>query len=321
MYACSCDAWNNYADAFEKTRSLLCQPCCRRYQLRSDGFFLSTISITLFSLAGQQSVLTYCTSSKHAFSCNLQRLLTLTQYPSASKRDGRPCKAMESLCHEALGPTDAKLKILYINPNSTISFTQETVEYLRDRLPADVLMDFFTPSSAAPPSIDGTADGVLSSAAVMQEMGLTGPSRKAVAEAICKRYSAIIVSCFSAHPLVPSLKEVLASIQTQPPVLGIFEAGVYTCLQLGHTFGIATTGLRALVPDKYSGSKLCKLTSVSHCFRLGAYVPGASSNSWHILRSDHWSSWHWLQCHLSAWRGSLRCSSQSLAGSCKTRCQ
>lgn len=60
-------------------------------------------------------------------------------------------------------------------------------------------------------------------------------------------HSAVLIACYSVHPLVPSLAAHYAA-QSGPtrPVLGIFEASVLSALALLHTpedrFGIVTTG-------------------------------------------------------------------------------
>lgn len=155
--------------------------------------------------------------------------------------------------HHTLGPLNAPVRILYINPNSTRAFTQETIDHLSSgsRISADVSIDFYTAPADAPPSIDGTLDGVMSTAVILGDLGLTGKTgrsgesqRQAVTQ-LARKYSAIVVACFSSHPLVPCLKEVFAGtgLKDAPSVVSILEASVHTALQLGPTFGIATTGL------------------------------------------------------------------------------
>jgi allantoin racemase len=153
--------------------------------------------------------------------------------------------------HDTLGPSDSPVRLLLINPNSTLHFTQETVSYLSTRLPSGVRIDFYTPPSDAPPSIDGTFDGVLSAAVILNDLGLdsrhTADSDDDAADNasfVSRTYSAVIVSCFSAHPLVPALQERLPFNPKKPPVIGILEAAVHYGLLLGPTFGIATTGRR-----------------------------------------------------------------------------
>jgi Asp/Glu/hydantoin racemase len=65
-------------------------------------------------------------------------------------------------------------------------------------------------------------------------------------ETILKGVEAILVCCYSQHPLVPALRLVLAQSQRQSIVVtGIFEASVATCLQsidINEKFGIVSTG-------------------------------------------------------------------------------
>ena len=146
--------------------------------------------------------------------------------------------------HDVLGDEAAPIKILYINPNSSLHFTKETVDYLQEQTPQEVRIDFYTAPDPAPASIDGLHDGILSTAVVLKDLGLVARDEAQRDATISQTYSAVIVACFSAHPLVPALMESLPDKPTQPPVIGIFEAGVYAALQLSRTFGIATTGMR-----------------------------------------------------------------------------
>ena len=141
--------------------------------------------------------------------------------------------------HDAVGPSSAPTRILYINPNSTLAFTKESVAYLAPRLPQNVRVDFYTAPSTSPPSIDGTLDGVLSAADIARELGIT---TKEGAVTVGKAYDAVVVSCFSMHPLINALRESLSVVARPIPVIGIMEAGIMAAMQLGSTFGIATTG-------------------------------------------------------------------------------
>lgn len=144
--------------------------------------------------------------------------------------------------HDSLGGENAPIRLLYINPNSSLHFTKETVDYLKSRVPSEVRIDFYTAPSTAPASIDGVHDGILSTAVILQDLGLTARDVKDRNPYISQTYSAVIVACFSAHPLQPALRECLPAVPTQPPVLGIFDSAVNAALQVARTFGIATTG-------------------------------------------------------------------------------
>ncbi|WVQ82955.1 hypothetical protein IAT38_005091 [Cryptococcus sp. DSM 104549] len=178
--------------------------------------------------------------------------------------------------HGSLGSADAPIRILYINPNSTLHFTQETITYLTGRLPNDVAIEFYTGPVSAPPSIDGTHDGILSTAAILQDLQLAGREHDAPSKfELSERYSGIVVACFSAHPLVPALKEILSHFAIKPPVVGILESSVLAALQLGSTFGIATTGVQwealfdeavrsiGIAESRYTGTKGTGFNAIS----------------------------------------------------------
>ena len=52
-------------------------------------------------------------------------------------------------------------------------------------------------------------------------------------------HDGFLVACYSAHPLVESLRE-----NTSRPVVGIFQASIFWALSLGGRFGIITTTRR-----------------------------------------------------------------------------
>ncbi|OXB37459.1 hypothetical protein LQV05_003540 [Cryptococcus neoformans] len=189
---------------------------------------------------------------------------------------------MAGLYHDQFGREVAKIQLLLINPNSTSTFTQDVATHLHPRLPVDVGITFYTPPPEAPASIDGPLDGVNSTAVILKDLELQ-PKGQAVntpedstgASRLATGYSGIVVACFSAHPLVPVLKELLAGYDKPPPVLGILESSVLAALQLGPTFGIATTGpqweplfdeaVRAMgiSPTRYTGTKGTGFNAVS----------------------------------------------------------
>jgi Asp/Glu/hydantoin racemase len=141
-----------------------------------------------------------------------------------------------------IGSSAAPHKILYINPNSSSSMTEEAATYFSDKIAPDVRVDFYTAPAGAPASIDGTLDGVMSTAAVLQDLNLSSHDAEERRSTIPYLYKAVIVGCFSAHPLLPALQEALTSQSPAPPVIGIMEAAIYTALQLAPAFGIVTTG-------------------------------------------------------------------------------
>ncbi|KIR80777.1 hypothetical protein I305_01886 [Cryptococcus gattii E566] len=189
---------------------------------------------------------------------------------------------MAGLYHDQFGHEVAKIQLLLINPNSTSTFTQDVARHLHPRLPNDVGITFYTPPPEAPASIDGPLDGISSTAVILKDLELQ-PKGQAVNEPegssgmsrLATGYSGIVVACFSAHPLVPVLKELLVGYDQPPPVLGILESSILAALQLGPTFGIATTGpqweplfdeaVRAMgiSPTRYTGTKGTGFNAVS----------------------------------------------------------
>ncbi|KAH7104937.1 nitrogen metabolism-related protein, partial [Auriculariales sp. MPI-PUGE-AT-0066] len=91
-------------------------------------------------------------------------------------------------------------------------------------------------SRGAPESINSLTDGVLSANTVFR-VNFGGP---VFARTVKERsyVDAIVIACFSPHPLVPMLRE------NHPGfiVIGIYEAAVQTAAQMGLRFGIVTTG-------------------------------------------------------------------------------
>lgn len=137
------------------------------------------------------------------------------------------------------------LRILLINPNTTVSIT-ESLRPVAERVLAahlNVSCDFFTaPTGIA--SIDGPADAEASAAHCW-------PALRALVPA----YDAFLVSCYSQHPLVSMLCAEIAQIaarernegteRRQRRVTGILEASVGVSLGLlgaGQAFGIVSTG-------------------------------------------------------------------------------
>lgn len=106
----------------------------------------------------------------------------------------------------------------------------------------DIALDFFTaPAPSAPDSIEGTVDSLRSAVACMD--ALKGRLGEWDGVGICPNCLSLIlqfvVACFSAHPLVPALRELTSS-----PVVGILEAPLLYASTLGMKAGILTTSPR-----------------------------------------------------------------------------
>lgn len=129
------------------------------------------------------------------------------------------------------GHSTKPISILLINPNGTTSMTLACLRSLEDTLPPGVMVSGFTAPHPAPSAIEGHLDGVLSAAAAVRDISLTG-----------QNYDAYLVACFSAHPLINALREEVAG-----PVIGIMEAALYSARILGGRLGIVATGGRSKI--------------------------------------------------------------------------
>ncbi|KAI0664007.1 Asp/Glu/hydantoin racemase [Cubamyces menziesii] len=124
------------------------------------------------------------------------------------------------------------MKLLVINPNSSIPMTGGLMSALSDLEHSGLVLKYFTGPSSSPPSINDFTTSILSAARtfdMLYELVLTSADDDG--------YDAYLVACFSDHPLVGMLRE-----HTHKPVLGIFEASIMQALALGDPFGIVTTG-------------------------------------------------------------------------------
>ncbi|WVF69396.1 hypothetical protein IAT40_004172 [Kwoniella sp. CBS 6097] len=206
----------------------------------------------------------------------------LNQYlaPSSS----RPAKIT------SIGSESSPIRILYIGPTSNPHANVLRTRYFAPRIPADVGVDFYNAPNASPRSIDGTRDGVISTALILQDLGLdgvrtvqtrindlstgeSGPDQDLNLNA----YGAIIIGCFSNHPLIPALRESLPATPRVPPIISLMEVAIFFALQLGPTFGIVTTGkqwepifdeaVRALGINwsRYTGTRSCGHNAASVC--------------------------------------------------------
>ncbi|GAA5943618.1 hypothetical protein JCM3775_005829 [Rhodotorula graminis] len=143
----------------------------------------------------------------------------------------------------------AHLPILVVNPNTTRSMTDGVERALNGIIESSKFPrpTFFTaPTGVASINDDKdchhTADEVLP-----HLLATSGPSTTSSSLSLVDAHSAILIACYSVHPLVPLLAAQYAS-QPGPtrPVTGIFEASLVASLALLHSpddrFGIVTTG-------------------------------------------------------------------------------
>lgn len=116
------------------------------------------------------------------------------------------------------------MRILLINPNTSQSFT--------DKIQA-IAQQYALPNTQAvavnpvygPRSIESIYDELLSSAGTLE-----------LALAHREDYDAFVIACYSDHPTVYALREVI-----DKPVLGIAEASMYVACMLGYKFSVVTT--------------------------------------------------------------------------------
>ncbi|TDL16941.1 hypothetical protein BD410DRAFT_754926 [Rickenella mellea] len=131
-------------------------------------------------------------------------------------------------------------RILIVNPNSSQSMT-DALRPVVEGLGYTSYSYFTAPDG--PVSINSTADIEESTSASL-----------AALQSLLPTHSAVLIACYSAHPLVPALRHWLANHadpeQRRKPVLGIFEASVAAALQVcgtgipggGGSWGIISTG-------------------------------------------------------------------------------
>ncbi|KAK4151870.1 hypothetical protein C8A00DRAFT_16774 [Chaetomidium leptoderma] len=127
-------------------------------------------------------------------------------------------------------------KILVLNPNSSKQMTQGLEEAIRSmELSQSTEVYTYTAPERSPASIDDGEDVLKSAHEVNLDLAATG---------ILGQYDAVLVACFSVHPLVGMLAERDGEFG-RLVTTGIFEASALTCLSLLRTnkkWGIVTTG-------------------------------------------------------------------------------
>ncbi|KAG9239824.1 Asp/Glu/hydantoin racemase [Calycina marina] len=123
------------------------------------------------------------------------------------------------------------INALLINPNGTSSMTEACLRSLEQTLPPYCTVIGFTTPYPTPSAIEGHLDGVLSAAAAYQAV-----------IPVASEYDGFLVACFSADPLVNSLRKELSG-----PVIGIMEASLYAVQMLGGRLGVIATGQRSKI--------------------------------------------------------------------------
>ncbi|KAH6897319.1 Asp/Glu/hydantoin racemase [Thelonectria olida] len=130
-----------------------------------------------------------------------------------------------------------RLRILVLNPNSSDSMTKGMVAAVEKlSLQDSIELVTYTAPAAAPASIDDQRDIDSSTQAVLDDANLAEDLKSS-------KYDAVLVACFSVHPLVSSLAK-----YQHLAVTGILEASIATALSLNpapvnsERWGIVTTG-------------------------------------------------------------------------------
>lgn len=122
------------------------------------------------------------------------------------------------------------MRVLVINPNSTVSMTDGIVQAARAAAAPDVEITGMT-NASAPPAIQGEADGLAATPGVVQ----------AAASAASQGFDAVIIACFDDTGLAE------ARAQANIPVIGIGQAAFQAAMLFGGTFSVITT-LQISVP-------------------------------------------------------------------------
>lgn len=115
------------------------------------------------------------------------------------------------------------MRIVVINPNSTVSMTQKAVVAAQAAAPAATVVGVTCHRS--PPAIQGPEDGAICRPFVLDEVSL----------AAAQGADAIIIACFDDPALFA------ARARVSVPVLGIGEAGFHAAMLLGGRFSVVTT--------------------------------------------------------------------------------
>lgn len=115
------------------------------------------------------------------------------------------------------------MKLVVINPNSTVSMTDKAVVAARDAAPGAMVLGVTCHNS--PPAIQGPEDDALCRPYVMAEVAL----------AAANGADAIIIACFDD----PALEAARNSVAV--PILGIGQAGFHAAMLLGGRFSVVTT--------------------------------------------------------------------------------
>lgn len=116
------------------------------------------------------------------------------------------------------------MTILLLNPNTSQDFTDK-IEVVAQRYSSQNTQIKVLNPTSGPRSIESVYDELLSVPGCLE-----------VLLPQIHQYQGIIIACYSDHPLIYALREIV-----DQPVIGIAEASMLTACLLGHTFSIVTT--------------------------------------------------------------------------------
>ncbi len=115
------------------------------------------------------------------------------------------------------------MRILFINPNTSSSFTTKIQTIAKKYASRDTEVRAIN-AETGPRSIESIYDELLSAPGTLK------------AALTHMEHDAFVIACYSDHPTVYALREV-----TDKPVLGIAEASMYVACMLGRKFSVVTT--------------------------------------------------------------------------------
>ncbi len=119
------------------------------------------------------------------------------------------------------------MRILFINPNTSESFTRGIEVSLAEYKAADTEVVALNPTTG-PATIEGIYEEMLGAAAALQ-----------VLMENLDDYDGFVIACYGNEGLVQAAREA-----TGKPVIGITEASYYMACMLGRKFSVVTTGDR-----------------------------------------------------------------------------
>ncbi|AET37285.1 Dcg1p Ecym_1027 [Eremothecium cymbalariae DBVPG len=171
------------------------------------------------------------------------------------------------------------MKLLIVNPNSSRHITEAIQEHLsEDVLALFESVTFFTGPHESPAQISGTKTSVQSCKACLPLLlkrvpldgGSAGSSQDGSGEVFYfESFDAVVVACFSDHPLVHELTK---RTEQSTPVVSILEGALNYAVSLGKPFSIITSNeewvqiLNLSVPrvlKGYAGHRLWRGTVTS----------------------------------------------------------